>query len=53
MNKAVSGAILLVCVFGTFGTASAQPLTLAEAMGIAYETNPQLLAQQAALRATD
>ena len=28
-------------------------LTLDEALGIAYETNPQLAAQQAALRATD
>ncbi|HUO90174.1 MAG TPA: TolC family outer membrane protein [Rhizomicrobium sp.] len=28
-------------------------LTLAEALAVAYETNPQLLAQQASLRATD
>ncbi|MGZ5939007.1 MAG: TolC family outer membrane protein [Rhizomicrobium sp.] len=28
-------------------------LTLAEALGVAYETNPQLAAQQASLRATD
>jgi outer membrane protein len=33
--------------------ASAQPMTLEEALGLAYETNPQLAAQQAALRATD
>src|SRR5436853_2385005 len=54
MNRTVSGAMLLACAIGAFGgTAYAQPLTLAEAMGFAYETNPQLLAQQAALRATD
>jgi outer membrane protein len=35
------------------GGAAAQPLTLDEALGFAYETNPQLAAQQAALRATD
>src|SRR5215471_16843320 len=35
------------------GTANAQPLTLADALAVAYETNPQLAAQQASLRATD
>src|SRR5215472_7096320 len=35
------------------GTANAQPLTLADALAVAYETNPELLAQQASLRATD
>jgi outer membrane protein len=41
---------LLVCA--PFA-ARAETLTLQEALGIAYETNPQLAAQQAALRATD
>ncbi|MBV9331196.1 MAG: TolC family protein, partial [Alphaproteobacteria bacterium] len=44
----------LACALLPFCTnAGAQPLTLAEALGMAYETNPQLLAQEAALRATD
>src|ERR1700674_3308966 len=38
----------------TVPAAPAKPsLTLDEALGVAYETNPQLAAQQASLRATD
>lgn len=35
------------------GAARADTFSLAEALGVAYETNPQLDAQRAALRATD
>jgi outer membrane protein len=35
------------------GPAQAKPFTLADALGVAYETNPQLGAQRAKLRATD
>jgi outer membrane protein len=35
------------------GAAHAEPFTLAQALAIAYETNPQLEAQRAAVRATD
>lgn len=35
------------------GLARAEPFTLAEALGVAYETNPQLEAARAGLRATD
>lgn len=48
-----------VCAGGTIGLllmagpALAKPFTLADALGVAYETNPQLAAQRAKLRATD
>jgi outer membrane protein len=49
----VDTILLLVplIVFSTF--AHAETFTLNEALGIAYETNPQLNAQRAALRASD
>lgn len=48
-----------ICAGGTAGLllmagpAQAKPFTLANALGVAYETNPQLDAQRAKLRATD
>jgi outer membrane protein len=54
MNRSIGAAVFLACALGLpVGSASAQPMTLEEALGFAYETNPQLAAQQAALRATD
>ena len=50
MKRRLSFAILLA--FAPL-PAQAEKLTLPEALAIAYETNPQLAAQQAALRATD
>ena len=49
-------ATLLVALLAALGftdSAFAQPLTLNQALGLAYETNPQLNAQRAALRAID
>src|SRR5579872_2532753 len=51
MFRASGAGIVLVCALAL--PAAAQTMTLDEALGIAYETNPQLSAQQAALRATD
>src|SRR5258708_5057197 len=49
-----SGAFVSLGMFlMVMSPASAQPLTMNEALGIAYETNPQLAAQQAGLRAVD
>jgi outer membrane protein len=49
--------ILLSAAAGTalacLGQASAETLTLAEALSVAYESNPQLAAARAGLRATD
>jgi len=53
MRGICKGALVLVGVALIGVPAEAQPLTLSEALGIAYETNPQLAAQQASLRATD
>ena len=49
-------ATLLVALLAALGftdSAFAQPLTLNQALGLAYENNPQLNAQRAALRAID
>ena len=51
ISRAVFALAVLVSV--AIEPASAQPFTLADAMAVAYETNPQLAAQQASLRATD
>jgi outer membrane protein len=54
MIRAQGVALTLACSLALAAApASAQPMTLEEALGLAYETNPQLSAQQAALRATD
>lgn len=54
MIRASGGAAALALSTFLLSTAAfAQPMTLDEALGLAYETNPQLAAQQAALRATD
>ena len=53
MTRVGCAALALGALVAFGGTAIAQPFTLADAMAVAYETNPQLLAQQAALRATD
>jgi outer membrane protein len=47
---------MIVVAFATLtwsGIAAASPFTLSEALGIAYETNPQLEAARAGQRATD
>ena len=54
MLRLTGGAI--ACALSSFlmcTAAVAQPMTLGDALGAAYETNPQLAAQRAALRATD
>src|SRR5215472_10653082 len=52
--RSVGRAALALGALVAFGvTANAQPFTLADALAVAYETNPQLLAQQASLRASD
>jgi hypothetical protein len=56
MKKYCVGAdtTLLVALFASLGfsdAASAQALTLSQALGLTYENNPQLNAQRAALRA--
>src|SRR5882672_7253992 len=43
----------VLVTLGFAGSASAQPLTLNQALGLTYENNPQLNAQRAALRAID
>ena len=43
----------LLVTLGSSSAAFSETLTLNEALGLAYETNPQLEAQRAALRATD
>lgn len=48
----VAAGALLPCSFAAPATA-AEPFTLAQALAVAYETNPQLEAQRAAVRATD
>ena len=48
----VAGVALLPLNFAT-SAAGAEPFTLSQALAIAYETNPQLEAQRAAVRATD
>lgn len=58
MKKYCVGAdtTLLVALFASLGfsdAASAQALTLSQALGLTYENNPQLNAQRAALRAVD
>jgi outer membrane protein len=47
----LAGIAVLGCLVGHAAPASAQ--TLADALAYAYQTNPQLLAQRALLRATD
>jgi outer membrane protein len=49
LKLAVAGALLTAVV----GAAPVSAQTLTEALGYAYETNPQLLAQRALLRQTD
>ena len=51
MRTKVVFAAVAVGLLGT--PAIAAPLTLEDALGVAYETNPQLDAQRALLRATD
>jgi outer membrane protein len=53
MRRRLPGAGLaaLLSLLGTTGPAPAQTLT--QALAEAYQTNPQLLAQRALLRATD
>ena len=46
-------ALLAASLFVVPQIADAATISLAEALGVAYETNPQLGAQQANLRATD
>src|SRR5215469_7059903 len=53
MRSLGRAALALGALVGFGGTAFAQPFRLADALAVAYETNPQLLAQQASLRATD
>lgn len=53
MRARIGGALALVGAALMSVPACAEPLTLADALGLAYESNPQLAAQQAALRATD
>jgi outer membrane protein len=48
---AAMGACLYVSAAAS--TAHAEPLTLAQALALAYDSNPQLQAQRAAVRATD
>jgi outer membrane protein len=48
----ISGGVTL-CALALAGTAPAQAQTLTEALAYSYNTNPQLLAQRALLRATD
>ena len=50
-RAALAGALLPLCAM--VPAAQAETFTLAQALGVAYETNPQLEAQRAALRATD
>jgi len=54
--KAVRGAasaLVLAATIATCGAAYADTFTLRDALGVAYETNPQLDADRAGLRATD
>jgi outer membrane protein len=51
--RGVTCALLLTAATLASGSASADVFTLREALGVAYETNPQLDAQRAALRGTD
>src|ERR1700722_17144252 len=54
--KAVRGAasaLVLAAAISVCGAAYADTFTLRDALGIAYETNPQLDADRASLRATD
>src|SRR4051812_28425311 len=48
---AATGALLSFSV--TSSAAQAKPFTFAQALAVAYEINPQLEAQRAAVRATD
>src|SRR5207245_4219231 len=48
-----SGVIALVCCLTISAPAALQAQTLTQALADAYNTNPQLLAQRALLRATD
>src|SRR5882672_5376633 len=45
--------ITLLAILAFTGSAFAETLTLNQALGLAYESNPQLNAQRAALRAVD
>ena len=47
------GAVVVAIGLLTAGAAQAGTFTLADALGVAYESNPQLDAQRAKLRATD
>jgi outer membrane protein len=54
--KAVRGAasvLVLAAAISVCGAAYADTFTLRDALGVAYETNPQLDADRASLRATD
>lgn len=54
MNRAWTGACAVAAAWlMTAGIAQAATFTLEDALGVAYETNPQLAAQRASLRATD
>src|SRR5919201_525646 len=51
-RQLVSGAAI-VAIVGTCAASAPQAQTLTQALAEAYNTNPQLLAQRALLRATD
>ena len=53
MRPRLRGASFAVLFFALAGSAPASAQTLSEALTEAYQTNPQLLAQRALLRATD
>src|ERR1700734_2996934 len=53
MRKMCVGALALAAIWLPASAWATQIFTLREALGLAYETNPQLDAQRAALRATD
>src|SRR5216684_2963494 len=52
-SHGVAGLGALAGVVAVFAVASAQAQTLTQALAETYNTNPQLLAQRALLRATD
>lgn len=53
MSRVAFGAVAACAVMIAAAGAQAETITLNEALGLAYETNPSLDAQRAALRATD
>lgn len=53
LSFAALGALVAVAPMAAEPAAAPARLTLADALGVAYETNPELAAAQAGLRATD